>query len=159
MSGTLTTGTLKNGLYGVVKTTNSNVANAIAAGPYGLNGLADGVEKLTLLDGNEITVPSDTLVIADDKQAIAFIKQHSWPGNVRELKTTLTRASIWCDDEVIEPLHIEQSIIARHANKSSGGFGTIGAGFSIETEVNKLKQHYIEQALTKTKYKKGQAVL
>ncbi|MCW3172381.1 phenylalanine--tRNA ligase subunit beta [Shewanella subflava] len=34
--------------------------------------LADGVEKLTLLDGNEITVPSDTLVIADDKQAIAL---------------------------------------------------------------------------------------
>ncbi|MGI2104134.1 phenylalanine--tRNA ligase subunit beta [Shewanella frigidimarina] len=34
--------------------------------------LADGVEKLTLLDGNEITVPSDTLVIADDKQAVAL---------------------------------------------------------------------------------------
>jgi phenylalanyl-tRNA synthetase beta chain len=34
--------------------------------------LGDGVEKLTLLDGNEITVPSDTLVIADDKQALAL---------------------------------------------------------------------------------------
>ncbi|MGI2037575.1 phenylalanine--tRNA ligase subunit beta [Shewanella frigidimarina] len=34
--------------------------------------LAYGVEKLTLLDGNEITVPSDTLVIADDKQAVAL---------------------------------------------------------------------------------------
>ncbi|WP_350433115.1 phenylalanine--tRNA ligase subunit beta [Shewanella sp. H8] len=34
--------------------------------------LADGVEKLTLLDGNEITVPSDTLVIADDKQPVAL---------------------------------------------------------------------------------------
>ncbi|WP_351122182.1 phenylalanine--tRNA ligase subunit beta [Shewanella sp. T24-MNA-CIBAN-0130] len=34
--------------------------------------LADGVEKLTLLDGNEITVPSDTLVITDDKQAVAL---------------------------------------------------------------------------------------
>ena len=34
--------------------------------------LADGVEKLTLLDGNEITVPNDTLVIADDKQAVAL---------------------------------------------------------------------------------------
>ncbi|MGX9463075.1 phenylalanine--tRNA ligase subunit beta [Shewanella sp. A14] len=34
--------------------------------------LADGVEKLTLLDGNEIAVPSDTLVIADDKQAVAL---------------------------------------------------------------------------------------
>ncbi|MGI2174463.1 phenylalanine--tRNA ligase subunit beta [Shewanella ulleungensis] len=34
--------------------------------------LADGVEKLTLLDGNEITIPNDTLVIADDKQAVAL---------------------------------------------------------------------------------------
>ncbi|UCX04972.1 phenylalanine--tRNA ligase subunit beta [Shewanella glacialimarina] len=34
--------------------------------------LGDGVEKLTLLDGNELTVPSDTLVIADDKQAVAL---------------------------------------------------------------------------------------
>ncbi|QDE30987.1 phenylalanine--tRNA ligase subunit beta [Shewanella polaris] len=34
--------------------------------------LADGVQKLTLLDGNEITVPSDTLVIADDKQPVAL---------------------------------------------------------------------------------------
>ncbi|WP_434937482.1 phenylalanine--tRNA ligase subunit beta [Shewanella sp. HL-SH8] len=34
--------------------------------------LGDGVEKLTLLDGNEITVPNDTLVIADDKQAVAL---------------------------------------------------------------------------------------
>ncbi|WP_144207068.1 phenylalanine--tRNA ligase subunit beta [Shewanella donghaensis] len=34
--------------------------------------LSDGVEKLTLLDGNEITVPADTLVIADDKAAVAL---------------------------------------------------------------------------------------
>lgn len=34
--------------------------------------LADGAEKLTLLDGNEITVPSDTLVIADQKKALAL---------------------------------------------------------------------------------------
>ncbi|ABE54887.1 phenylalanyl-tRNA synthetase beta subunit [Shewanella denitrificans OS217] len=34
--------------------------------------LADGVEKLKLLDGNEITVPNDTLVIADDNQAVAL---------------------------------------------------------------------------------------
>ncbi len=34
--------------------------------------LSDGVEKLTLLDGNEVTVPSDTLVIADDSGSIAL---------------------------------------------------------------------------------------
>ncbi|KIO35637.1 phenylalanine--tRNA ligase subunit beta [Shewanella sp. cp20] len=34
--------------------------------------LGDGEEKLTLLDGNEITVPNDTLVIADNSQALAL---------------------------------------------------------------------------------------
>ena len=34
--------------------------------------LADGEEKLTLLDGNEITVPADTLVIADTQKALAL---------------------------------------------------------------------------------------
>lgn len=34
--------------------------------------LGDGVEKLTLLDGNEITVPADTLVVADDKGPLAL---------------------------------------------------------------------------------------
>lgn len=34
--------------------------------------MGDGKEKLTLLDGNEITVPSDTLVIADDKGPLAL---------------------------------------------------------------------------------------
>ena len=34
--------------------------------------LGNGEEKLTLLDGNEITVPADTLVIADNNQALAL---------------------------------------------------------------------------------------
>ncbi|GAB1100643.1 MAG: phenylalanine--tRNA ligase subunit beta [Shewanella algae] len=34
--------------------------------------LGNGEEKLTLLDGNEITVPADTLVIADYSQALAL---------------------------------------------------------------------------------------
>ncbi|BCV66829.1 phenylalanine--tRNA ligase beta subunit [Shewanella carassii] len=34
--------------------------------------LGTGEEKLTLLDGNEITVPADTLVIADNSQALAL---------------------------------------------------------------------------------------
>jgi len=43
VSGSLISGAVKNGVYGVVKNTTSK-DNAIAAGPYGLNGLADGVE-------------------------------------------------------------------------------------------------------------------
>ncbi|QSX35167.1 phenylalanine--tRNA ligase subunit beta [Shewanella avicenniae] len=34
--------------------------------------LGNGEEKLTLLDGNEVTVPADTLVVADDKGSLAL---------------------------------------------------------------------------------------
>ena len=121
----------------------------------------DDIEGLAISLLNEINQEAasqpDYIAKRLDQQAIAFIKQHTWPGNVRELKTTLTRASIWCDDQIISPQHIEQSIIARDVNQDKASFGNIHAGFSIEQEVKKLKQHYIEQALAKTKYKKGQA--
>jgi CshA-type fibril repeat protein len=45
VSGSLTTGTIKNGLNGNVTSTTNSVANAIAVGTYGTNGLADGVES------------------------------------------------------------------------------------------------------------------
>jgi hypothetical protein len=46
VSGSLISGAVKNGVYGVVKNTTTKL-NAIAAGPYGLNGLADGVETIS----------------------------------------------------------------------------------------------------------------
>ena len=46
VTGTLTSGSVKNGTGGAVTST-TTVANAIAAGPYGANGLANGVETAT----------------------------------------------------------------------------------------------------------------
>ncbi len=45
VNGSLTTGTIKNGLNGNITSTTNSVANAIAVGTYGTNGLADGVES------------------------------------------------------------------------------------------------------------------
>ena len=46
VNGVLTSGSVKNGTGGVVTST-TTIANAIAAGPYGNNGLANGVETAT----------------------------------------------------------------------------------------------------------------
>jgi gliding motility-associated-like protein len=46
VTGTLNSGSVKNGSGGLVTST-STIANAIAAGPYGNNGLANGVETAT----------------------------------------------------------------------------------------------------------------
>ena len=46
VNGTLSSGSVKNGTGGAVTST-TTVANAIAAGPYGNNGLANGVETST----------------------------------------------------------------------------------------------------------------
>ena len=64
VSGILTTGTVKNGLYGAVKTTTANVASAIAAAPYGSNGLADGVETATESGVINYTSKYDPLAIS-----------------------------------------------------------------------------------------------
>ncbi len=35
--------------------------------------------------------------------AQAALKRHSWPGNVRELRNVITRASLMCSNQIIEP--------------------------------------------------------
>ena len=35
--------------------------------------------------------------------AQAALKRHSWPGNVRELRNVMTRASLMCSNQIIEP--------------------------------------------------------
>ncbi|TRZ77040.1 MAG: hypothetical protein D4R94_03680, partial [Chitinophagaceae bacterium] len=45
VSGSLTIGTIKNGSNGNITAITNNVANAVAVGTYGTNGLADGVES------------------------------------------------------------------------------------------------------------------
>ena len=52
--------------------------------------------------------------------AQAALKRHSWPGNVRELRNVITRASLMCANQFIEPQDLALPI-------ESGGVDTAGA--------------------------------
>ncbi|HJL16403.1 MAG TPA: sigma-54-dependent Fis family transcriptional regulator [Sandaracinaceae bacterium LLY-WYZ-13_1] len=41
------------------------------------------------------------------RSAERALERHAWPGNVRELRAVMRRASILCDGEVIEPVHLQ----------------------------------------------------
>jgi DNA-binding NtrC family response regulator len=42
--------------------------------------------------------------------AIKLLDQYDWPGNVRQLESTIERAVISCDSEVIEPHHLPMAV-------------------------------------------------
>ena len=42
--------------------------------------------------------------------AIKLLDQYDWPGNVRQLESTIERAVISCDGEVIEPHHLPMAV-------------------------------------------------
>lgn len=46
----------------------------------------------SFLDGVRLSLPAQTT-----------LKRHTWPGNVRELRNVMTRASLMCSNQIIEP--------------------------------------------------------
>jgi hypothetical protein len=68
VNGTLTSGSVQNGTGGAVTST-TTVANAIAAGPYGNNGLANGVETTT--ESGVVTYTSTYITNALVKDLVA----------------------------------------------------------------------------------------
>jgi DNA-binding NtrC family response regulator len=43
--------------------------------------------------------------------ALGLLEQFNWPGNVRQLESTIERAAISCDGDVIEPRHLPRSVV------------------------------------------------
>ena len=41
-------------------------------------------------------------------EAVAILEKYNWPGNIRELKNMVERIAIFCDAEVIEPVHLPE---------------------------------------------------
>ncbi|NSW51848.1 MAG: sigma-54-dependent Fis family transcriptional regulator [Anaerolineae bacterium] len=45
------------------------------------------------------------------ENALAALQNYHWPGNIRELKNAIERALLFCDDEVIDLVHLPHEII------------------------------------------------
>jgi DNA-binding NtrC family response regulator len=86
-----------------------------------------------------------------------LIYTYDWPGNVRELRTTLLRASIWSEIDLIEDQHIRQAIIWRDSKTTSDDVSYIAEGFDLNNHLAEVKKKHIEQALIQTKFRKKEA--
>ncbi len=58
--------------------------------------------KMQSQSGKKINTISDA--------AIRLLEQYDWPGNVRQLESTIERAVISCDGDVIEPHHLPMAV-------------------------------------------------
>ena len=91
------------------------------------------------------------------ESAIKILLSHDWPGNIRELYHTLLRASIWARQGVLGEQDIMNNILQMPRNQSDILDRTIGQGFEIETVLDEVKAHYIQQAMTQAQGKKKDA--
>ncbi len=80
------------------------------------------------------------LSISDE--AIELLCQYDYPGNVRELRNIIERASLLCDGEAIQPMHLPEEVRSGHALRANHA----GKSASLEelerqTLENRLMQH------------------
>jgi DNA-binding NtrC family response regulator len=57
------------------------------------------------------------LIISGD--AINLLSRYDYPGNVRELRNIIERASLLCDGEAIQPMHLPEEVRAGRALRAS----------------------------------------
>jgi DNA-binding NtrC family response regulator len=58
--------------------------------------------KMQTQSGKKISAISDA--------ALKLIEQYDWPGNIRQLESTIERAVIVCDGDIIEPHHLPMAV-------------------------------------------------
>jgi DNA-binding NtrC family response regulator len=46
--------------------------------------------------------------------AIELLRHYDYPGNVRELRNIIERASLLCDGEAIQPMHLPEEVRSGH---------------------------------------------
>lgn len=86
-----------------------------------------------------------------DPQLLEDLKHYSWPGNLRELKNLMKRASLLCQDGLIQHKHLPASIFEPQESKE---------GHSINSnDLKEVKEHHereiILKCLEKNKFNKS----
>ena len=82
----------------------------ISTFPIHLPALRERREDIALLADSLLqrVAPKRRLSLAPD--ALALLQTHNFPGNVRELRNLLERATLLCDGDVIQQVHVLQSL-------------------------------------------------
>ncbi|WP_277601552.1 sigma-54 interaction domain-containing protein [Burkholderia ambifaria] len=93
----------------------------ISAFPIQLPALRERREDIPLLvdsilqriiKANDVAGPAVVRKVTASREALEKLEGYAWPGNVRELRNVLERACLFCDDGVIRPEHLPESMLA-----------------------------------------------
>jgi DNA-binding NtrC family response regulator len=78
--------------------------------------LRERIGDIAALSGNflrQINLRVGSNIEGITPRAIDALKAHSWPGNIRELRHVIERASLFCDEEMIDLAHLPPDIRAQ----------------------------------------------
>ncbi len=82
------------------------------------------------------------------EKGINFILSQSWPGNIRELWSTLNRAFLWSDSQIITDKDLSDAIINRH---QSNDCTDVVLSYNDKVDITQLteeyQKNYLEAAL------------
>ena len=83
-----------------------------------------------------------------------LMHRHPWPGNVRELFNTLSRASIWTPNEIIETDDIRAALFSVGNSQKSNEMilnRPLGNGFSLSNVIAEVARNYLKRAIAESK--------
>lgn len=148
----------------LITATHRNLMEAVANGTFREDlfyRVAVGVLHLPPLREREgdLSLLSDTLIGIMSEQDSALggkiisprarnlILEHSWRGNVRELQSTLLRAALWCQGDVITDDDIRQALFQMPEKESGLMDKDVSQGVDIQEIIGDLLANYIRRAL------------
>ncbi len=148
----------------LITATHRNLMEAVSSGSFREDlfyRVAVGVLHLPPLREREgdLLLLGDTLLAALGEQDIALkhkklspeaknlILRHPWRGNVRELQSTLLRAALWCQGQMISDEDIRQSLFQMPEKDAGIAARDVSQGIDIQDLIGEFVSDYIRRAL------------
>lgn len=133
----------------------------VAVGVLHLPPLRQRQGDLLLLTENLLTAMAQQDNYLHNKKISAdaknIILNHPWPGNIRELRSTLMRAALWSQGNVIKAEDIKQALFQVPASENSILNRDVSQGIDIQELIAEVCRHYIPRALSETQQNKTDA--
>ncbi|MBX9756609.1 MAG: sigma-54 dependent transcriptional regulator [Pseudomonadaceae bacterium] len=90
-------------------------------------------------------------------EAKNLILHHPWRGNVRELQSTLLRAALWCQGDLVAANDIEQALFKLPQTEADTLAMDVSQGIDIQEVISIIASRYLRKALAITGNNKTRA--
>ncbi|WP_445945102.1 hypothetical protein [Shewanella sp.] len=92
------------------------------------------------------------------EKGIEFISNQAWPGNIRELWSTLNRACLWSDSDMITANELADALLSSHKSQQDVDISmSIHDKIDIVQLTDEIQKNYVKAALKASSNVKKQA--